>query len=69
MVTCGSVLYELGDWAALPARAADPYDGDAAARNLVLLRWVDERVAAVVRLQPGFEHPGDVSQPDHTHRH
>jgi [acyl-carrier-protein] S-malonyltransferase len=68
-VVCGPVSYSLGDWAAPLPRPETPYDPVAAARNVALLRWVDERIAAVVTLEPGFEHPGDISQPDHTHRH
>lgn len=68
-VVCGSVSYELGDWVAPLPPVERSYDAVGAARNLALMRWVDERIAAVVTLQPGFEHPGDISQPDHTHRH
>ncbi|MFI9812970.1 DUF7158 domain-containing protein [Saccharothrix variisporea] len=32
-------------------------------------RWLDHRRAAAVRTAPGFEHPGDPTQPDCTHRH
>ena len=32
-------------------------------------RWLDERCADLVRLQPGFEHPGDPRHPDAVHRH
>lgn len=32
-------------------------------------RWLDVARADLVRLRPGFEHPGDPSQPDNTHRH
>ena len=32
-------------------------------------RWLDRRRAESVRLAEGFEHPGDPSQPDNTHRH
>jgi [acyl-carrier-protein] S-malonyltransferase len=32
-------------------------------------QWLDERCAALVRLQPGFEHPGDPRHPDAVHRH
>jgi len=32
-------------------------------------RWLDLRRAQCVRVAPGFEHPGDPSQPDHTHQH
>jgi [acyl-carrier-protein] S-malonyltransferase len=31
--------------------------------------WLDDRRAALVRLAPGYEHPGDPRQPDNTHRH
>jgi len=32
-------------------------------------RWLDAASAELVRLRPGFEHPGDPGQPDNTHRH
>lgn len=32
-------------------------------------RWLDERRRELVTHAPGFEHPGDPSQPDNTHRH
>lgn len=41
----------------------------AAARRREFRRWLDERVAALVDLAPGYEHPGDPRQPDNTHRH
>lgn len=41
----------------------------AAARRRAFRRWLDARCAAVVRLAPGYEHPGDPRQPDNTHRH
>ncbi|GGM77477.1 hypothetical protein ACFFX1_52565 [Dactylosporangium sucinum] len=31
--------------------------------------WLDERCAALVRLEPGYEHPADPRHPDATHRH
>jgi len=31
--------------------------------------WLDARRADLVRLEPGYEHPGDPRQPDNTHRH
>lgn len=31
--------------------------------------WLDCRRAALVRLESGYEHPGDPRQPDATHRH
>ncbi|BBU24239.1 malonyl CoA-ACP transacylase [Mycobacterium xenopi] len=40
-----------------------------AARRRAFRMWLDERRAALVRLAPGYEHPGDPRQPDHTHRH
>ncbi|WP_061295391.1 DUF7158 domain-containing protein [Herbidospora cretacea] len=40
---------------------------DAARRRRFAL-WADARCAAAV-LTPGYEHPGDISHPDHTHRH
>ena len=65
----GTVSYELAGWGPQRQRLGPAYDPVAAARNLALLRWVDGRIAATVTLQHGFEHPGDLSQPDHTHRH
>jgi [acyl-carrier-protein] S-malonyltransferase len=41
----------------------------AAARRRAFTAWLDERMAAQVRLAPGYEHPGDPNQPDNTHRH
>jgi [acyl-carrier-protein] S-malonyltransferase len=41
----------------------------AAARRRAFTAWLDEHVAANVRLAPGYEHPGDPAQPDNTHRH
>lgn len=32
-------------------------------------RWLDERCAELVRVRPGFEHPGDPRHPDAVHRH
>ncbi|WP_433207006.1 DUF7158 domain-containing protein [Dactylosporangium sp. CS-047395] len=40
-----------------------------AARDRHFGRWLDERCAALVRLMPGFEHPGDPAQPDYAHHH
>jgi [acyl-carrier-protein] S-malonyltransferase len=31
--------------------------------------WLDARTVELVRLAPGYEHPGDPRQPDSTHRH
>ena len=41
----------------------------AAARRREFRRWLDARRAEVVRLSPGYEHPGDPRQPDNTHKH
>lgn len=41
----------------------------ATARRRVFTAWLDGRIAEGVRLEPGYEHPGDPSQPDNTHRH
>lgn len=40
-----------------------------AARRRAFRMWLDGRCAALVELSPGYEHPGDPSQPDNTHRH
>jgi [acyl-carrier-protein] S-malonyltransferase len=40
-----------------------------AARRRAFRMWLDERRATLVRLAPGYEHPGDPRQPDNTHRH
>jgi [acyl-carrier-protein] S-malonyltransferase len=41
----------------------------AAARRRAFRVWLDERRADLVRLAPGYEHPGDPRQPDNIHRH
>ncbi|WP_293315107.1 malonyl CoA-ACP transacylase [Mycobacterium sp.] len=40
-----------------------------AARRRAFRIWLDGRRAELVRLAPGYEHPGDPRQPDNTHRH
>ncbi|WP_156688213.1 DUF7158 domain-containing protein [Mycobacterium sp. Marseille-P9652] len=50
-------------------RAAIARDLLGAARRRAFRVWLDERRAALVRLAPGYEHPGDPRQPDNTHRH
>jgi [acyl-carrier-protein] S-malonyltransferase len=40
-----------------------------AARRRAFRLWLDARRDALVRLAPGYEHPGDPRQPDNTHRH
>ena len=40
-----------------------------AARRRAFRVWLDARRAALVRLAPGYEHPGDPRQADNTHRH
>jgi [acyl-carrier-protein] S-malonyltransferase len=40
-----------------------------AARRRAFRVWLDARDAELVRLAPGYEHPGDPRQPDNTHRH
>ncbi|WP_223198647.1 peptidylprolyl isomerase [Solihabitans fulvus] len=40
-----------------------------AARLREFAAWLDRRRDEDVRLAPGWEHPGDPSQPDNTHRH
>jgi [acyl-carrier-protein] S-malonyltransferase len=49
------------------AAIVDPRRG--AARRRAFRVWLDARRAALVRLAPGYEHPGDPRQPDNTHRH
>ena len=39
------------------------------ARRRAFIAWLDGRNAELVRLAPGYEHPGDPGQPDNTHRH
>jgi [acyl-carrier-protein] S-malonyltransferase len=41
----------------------------AVARRRAFRVWLDQRRAELVRLSPGYEHPGDPRQPDNTHRH
>ncbi|HTY27927.1 MAG TPA: malonyl CoA-ACP transacylase [Mycobacterium sp.] len=40
-----------------------------AARRRVFRLWLVSRIAALVWLAPGYEHPGDPRQPDNTHKH
>lgn len=40
-----------------------------AAQRRAFRLWLDTRRAELVRLAPGYEHPGDPRQPDNTHRH
>jgi [acyl-carrier-protein] S-malonyltransferase len=40
-----------------------------AARGRAFDDWLAQRRAALVHLAPGYEHPGDPSLPDHSHRH
>lgn len=40
-----------------------------AARRRAFRLWLDQRRADLVRLAPGYEHPGDPRQPDNVHRH
>jgi [acyl-carrier-protein] S-malonyltransferase len=40
-----------------------------AARDRAFTQWLDERCARLVKLEPGYEHPGDPSHPDYTHHH
>ncbi|MBJ7386607.1 MAG: malonyl CoA-ACP transacylase, partial [Mycolicibacterium sp.] len=41
----------------------------ASARRRRFRLWLDARRAELVALAPGYEHPGDPSQPDNTHKH
>ncbi len=60
-----------------PGRFDDSEDPDAAvaemlrgaARRRAFRIWLEQRLAALVWLAPGYEHPGDPRQPDNTHRH
>lgn len=40
-----------------------------AAHERIFSRWLDQRHAHLVRLEPGFEHPADPRQPDADHHH
>lgn len=40
-----------------------------AARRRAFRIWLNQRRAVLVRLAPGYEHPGDPRQPDNVHRH
>ncbi len=40
-----------------------------AAQRRAFRLWLDARRAELVRLAPGYDHPGDPRQPDNTHRH
>ena len=52
-----------------PAKPAPRTDTADPIRLAAFNRWLDERRRALVTHAPGFEHPGDPSQPDNTHRH
>lgn len=52
-----------------PAEPAPHTEAIDPTRLAAFNRWLDERRHALVTLAPGFEHPGDPSQPDNTHRH
>lgn len=55
---------------ARPTRAARPAAaGTDPTRLAAFNRWLDQRRRARVTHAEGFEHPGDPSQPDNTHRH
>jgi [acyl-carrier-protein] S-malonyltransferase len=56
---------------ATEVRAAEPMRRDTTdpPRLAAFNRWLDERRRVLVRHATGFEHPGDPSQPDNTHRH
>lgn len=41
----------------------------AAARRQRFRQWLDARCEVLVKLSPGYEHPGDPRQPDNTHKH
>jgi [acyl-carrier-protein] S-malonyltransferase len=66
----------IGGWRGAPVPAPlDDVRADiaehllAVARRREFRRWLDARRAALVTLAPGYEHPGDPRQPDHTHAH
>ncbi|MBS2537226.1 hypothetical protein KGQ20_31165 [Catenulispora sp. NF23] len=52
-----------------PAEPAPSTDATDPTRLAAFNRWLDQRRRALVAYAPGFEHPGDPSQPDNTHRH
>ncbi|MEU7529954.1 hypothetical protein AB0A74_29790 [Saccharothrix sp. NPDC042600] len=52
-----------------PVDADSPDRRRRGARLREFSRWLDHRRATAVVTAPGFEHPGDPSQPDCTHRH
>lgn len=75
-VRFGARAAGIGGWLDKPVAAAfDEVRGDiaehllAAARRREFRRWLDARRAQLVKLAPGYEHPGDPRQPDNTHKH
>jgi [acyl-carrier-protein] S-malonyltransferase len=57
---------------AIPLAQARPVIAEhlrGAARRATFRRWLDGQIADLVRLAPGYEHPGDPRQPDNVHRH
>jgi [acyl-carrier-protein] S-malonyltransferase len=51
------------------ARAEIEHTLLALARRRAFVAWLDGKNVELVRLAPGYEHPGDPRQPDNTHRH
>ena len=76
---CGSPALDLKATAGAPRQSTVPPLAEvrptiaehlrAAARRRAFRVWLDQRRAELVRLSPGYEHPGDPRQPDNTHRH
>ncbi|NUT91737.1 MAG: hypothetical protein HOY78_06870 [Saccharothrix sp.] len=52
-----------------PIPETSPTSHSRAARLREFSRWLDHRRATAIHTPPGFEHPGDPTQPDYTHRH
>ncbi|HZE38618.1 MAG TPA: hypothetical protein VE172_07365, partial [Stackebrandtia sp.] len=74
--TIGPVESSLG-WHLAVAEETDdrPTEVDSTARQRLgerlreFARWLDYQRGTHLRCAEGFEHPGDPSQPDNTHRH
>lgn len=52
-----------------PTTEDSPTSRSRASRLREFSRWLDHRRATAIRTPLGFEHPGDPTQPDYTHRH
>ncbi len=58
-----------GGWQGIGRIATHPLRLLASARLEAFARWLAHATHERVRLEEGYEHPGDASQPDNLHEH